>query len=316
MLLRDELLAALPNCVDGTDFPELGEKYEGKVRDVYFDRPNGRRIFVTTDRVSGFDRILGLIPHKGQVLNQLAAWWFEQTADLVNNHLVSVPDPNVIIGREAEMIPIEVVVRGYMTGVTTTSLWYLYENGDRKPYGIALPDGMRKYDALPRPIITPTTKAPKGEHDERITREEILARQIVPTALWEQIEETALAVFARGQQVAREAGLILVDTKYEFGLIDGELALTDEIHTPDSSRFWIAETWGDGREPENYDKEFLRKWYAAQGYRGEGETPTMPDAFRVQVAERYIGAYERLTGGDFVVEEGDVLERIRRNLVG
>ena len=316
MISTEKLFDALPNCLDRTDFPELGEKYEGKVRDVYFDRPNGRRTFITTDRVSGFDRILGLIPYKGQVLNQLAAWWFEQTADLVKNHVVSVPDPNVIIGREAEMIPIEVVVRGYITGVTTTSLWYLYENGERNPYGIPLPDGMQKYDALPRPIITPTTKAPKGEHDERITRDEILERQIVPTALWEQIEETALAVFARGQQVARDAGLILVDTKYEFGLIDGELALTDEIHTPDSSRFWIADTWGNRQEPENYDKEFLRKWYAAQGYRGEGPAPAMPDAFRVQVAERYIGAYKRLTGNEFVVENGDVVERIRKNLIG
>ncbi|MFK7804185.1 MAG: phosphoribosylaminoimidazolesuccinocarboxamide synthase, partial [Anaerolineae bacterium] len=180
MISTEKLFEALPDCLDTTDFPELGEKYEGKVRDVYFDRPNAQRTFVTTDRVSGFDRILGLIPYKGQVLNQLAAWWFEQTADLVGNHVVSVPDPNVIIGREAEMVPIEVVVRGYITGVTTTSLWYLYENGDRRPYGIELPDGMQKYDALPRPIITPTTKAPKGEHDERITRDEILAQGIVP----------------------------------------------------------------------------------------------------------------------------------------
>ena len=316
MISTEKLFAALPNCLDTTDFPELGQKYEGKVRDVYFDGENGQRIFVTSDRVSGFDQILGLIPYKGQVLNQLAAWWFEKTADLVPNHVISVPDPNVIIGREAEMIPIEVVVRGYITGVTTTSLWYLYENGDRTPYGIALPDGMQKYDALPEPVITPTTKAPKGEHDERITRAEILERQVVPEALWEEIEATALALFARGQEVAREAGLILVDTKYEFGLLDGKLALTDEIHTPDSSRYWIAETWGDGREPENYDKEFLRKWYAAQGYRGEGAVPTMPDAFRVQVAGRYIGAYEKLTGREFVVSDEDIATRIRRNLGG
>jgi phosphoribosylaminoimidazole-succinocarboxamide synthase len=312
MLTQQELLDVIPHCLDKTDFPSLGKKYDGKVRDVYLQ--DGRRVLITTDRVSAFDRILGLIPYKGQVLNQLSLWWFEQTKDIVNNHILASPDPNVVIGREAEPIPIEVVVRGYITGVTTTSLWYLYEQGDRRPYGIELPDGLQKYDALPAPIITPTTKAVQGQHDERITRSEILAQQIVPTELWEEIERVAIALFKRGQEVAHQAGLILVDTKYEMGLVDGKLTLIDEIHTPDSSRYWIADTWGTGKEPENFDKEFLRKWYAEQGYRGEGTPPQMPEEFRARVAGRYIAAYEKLTGKVFEPAALPAAERIRENL--
>lgn len=319
MLTHQQLLNALPHCLDKTDFPQLGERYDGKVRDVYLDKAHGRRILITTDRVSAFDHILGLIPYKGQALNQLAGWWFEQTADIVPNHVIDIPDPNVTIGREAEPIPIEVVVRGYITGVTKTSLWYQYSNGNRSPYGIDLPDGMQKYDQLPQPIITPTTKAAQGEHDMPVTREEILEQQIVPTARWEEIETVAIALFKRGQAIAAKAGLILVDTKYEIGLIDGQLTLIDEIHTPDSSRYWIAESWGkdgDGanKEPENFDKEFLRKWYAAQGYRGDGIPPQMPDLFRATVAGRYIEAYEKLTGKMFEVDDRPVLDRIHQNL--
>ncbi|MCA9936867.1 MAG: hypothetical protein KC415_23190, partial [Anaerolineales bacterium] len=214
MLTHEDLLAAIPYCLSGTDFSELGEKYEGKVRDVYLQA--GKRMLVTTDRISAFDRVLGLIPYKGQVLNQLSAWWFENTADLVPNHVISVPDPNVTIAHEAQPLPIEVIVRGYITGVTKTSLWYLYEQGERQPYGISLPDDLRKNDPLPQPIITPTTKAEQGGHDERITKEEIVARGIVSAKLWEEIEVAALALFARGQVLARKAGLILVDTKYEM----------------------------------------------------------------------------------------------------
>ncbi|MDT8307388.1 MAG: phosphoribosylaminoimidazolesuccinocarboxamide synthase, partial [Anaerolineae bacterium] len=219
MLSHDALRNAIPHCLACTDFPELGARYEGKVRDVY--QRDGERVLITTDRISAFDRVLGLVPYKGQVLNQLSAWWFAQTADIVANHVVDVPDPNVTIARAAEPLPVEIVVRGYITGVTKTSLWYLYEQGERRPYGIDLPDGLRKNDPLPEPIITPTTKAAKGEHDQRITREEILARGLVPPALWVEIEETAVALFRRGQQLAARAGLILVDTKYEMGLVDG-----------------------------------------------------------------------------------------------
>ena len=313
MLTHDDLLAAIPNCLTGTNFPELGRKYEGKVRDVYIRE--GKRVLVTTDRVSAFDRVLAVIPYKGQVLNQLSNWWFEKTADLVNNHVISVPDPNVTIARDAEPLPVEVVIRGYITGVTTTSLWYLYEQGDREPYGISLPDGLNKNDKLPHPIITPTTKAEKGQHDEKLTRQEILDNGLVSTELWAEIEETAVSLFLRGQEIAAQAGLILVDTKYEMGLVDGKLTLIDEIHTPDSSRYWIADTYEPGKTPENFDKEFMRKWYAAQGYRGEGTPPTMPNDFIAQIAARYIAAYEKLTGEEFVPGEMPVFERMKGNLL-
>jgi phosphoribosylaminoimidazole-succinocarboxamide synthase len=312
MLTQQQLLQAIPDALGSVDVPGWGPKVSGKVRDIYMQ--NGKRVLITTDRISAFDRVLGLIPYKGQVLNQLSAWWFEQTRDIVANHVITVPDPNVTIAREAASVPVEVVVRGYITGVTKTSLWYLYTQGDRKPYGVALPEGLRKNDPLPHPVITPTTKAAGGAHDERITREEILQHGIVPASLWEQIETVALGLFARGQQIARRAGLILVDTKYEFGLVNGALVLIDEIHTPDSSRFWIAESYNQSREPKNFDKEFLREWFAAQGYRGDGEPPAMPDEFIAQVAARYIIAYELLTGVTFIPAEQPAQERIIRNL--
>jgi phosphoribosylaminoimidazole-succinocarboxamide synthase len=312
MLTQQQFLQAIPGALGGVDLPGYGPKISGKVRDIYMH--DGKRVLITTDRISAFDRVLGLIPYKGQVLNQLSAWWFEQTHNIVPNHVISVPDPNVTIAREAESLPVEVVVRGYITGVTKTSLWHLYSLGDRHPYGITLPDGLRKNDPLPAPVITPTTKAVGGAHDERITREEILQHGIVPASLWEQIEQVALSLFARGQQVARRAGLILVDTKYEFGLIDGALVLIDEIHTPDSSRFWIADSYDEAREPKNFDKEFLREWYAAQGYRGDGEPPIMPDDFIAQVAARYVSAYERLTGKTFAPAEQPAQARIMRTL--
>ena len=297
MLSHEDLLAALPNCVGDTDFPELGTKYEGKVRDVYDQ--GDKLVMVTTDRVSAFDRVLGLIPFKGQVLTQLSAWWFEQTKDLCANHLIEVRDGNVMVTRKAKMLPIEVVVRGYITGVTDTSIWGLYEAGDRSPYGVPLPEGLVKNDPLPEPIITPTTKAEKGQHDEKITEAEILEQGLIKPKLWEEIKSKSLAVFKRGQALAARGGLILVDTKYEFGLIDGELAICDELHTPDSSRFWLASSYDESRNPENYSKEFLREWFAVQGYQGEGKMPTMPDNFRAQVAARYIKTYEKLTNVNF-----------------
>lgn len=320
MLTHQQLLETIPNCLDRTDFTGLGEKYEGKVRDVYGQ--NGRRILITTDRVSAFDRVLGLIPYKGQVLNQLSAWWFEQTADLARNHVISVPDPNVTIAHEAQSLPVEVVVRGYITGVTKTSLWYLYEQGERRPYGIQLPDGLHKNDPLPEPIITPTTKAAQGGHDERLTEAEILEQELVGAELWEEVRETAVSLFKRGQAVAAQAGLILVDTKYEMGLVNGRLTLIDEIHTPDSSRYWLADQpavagvpAAPPAEPENYDKEFMRQWYAAQGYRGDGTPPTMPPDLIAQIAARYLTTFEKLTNQSFSPGETPVLERIRKNLL-
>lgn len=313
MLTHDELLRAVPNALKSVDLTGYGAKIAGKVRDIYTDED--QYILITTDRISAFDRVLGVIPFKGQVLNQLSAWWFEQTADIVANHMIAVPDPNVTIARSAETLPVEVVVRGYITGVTSTSLWRLYEQGDRQPYGIALPDGMQKNDPLPMPIITPTTKATGGAHDQRLTRDEIIDQGLVDEALWEQIEALALAIFARGQEVAYQAGLILVDTKYEFGLIDGQLAIIDEIHTPDSSRYWVAETYQQGIEPENFDKETLRMWFVEQGYRGEGTPPQMPDEFIATMAERYITAYELLTGQAFIPGELPAAKRIVRNVI-
>jgi phosphoribosylaminoimidazole-succinocarboxamide synthase len=316
VLTHEMLLQAVPETFKSIDLPDWGPKQTGKVRDIYHS--GDQRILITTDRFSAFDRVLGAIPYKGQVLNQLSAWWFEQTRDIVANHVVAVPDPNVTMAREAEALPVEVIVRGYITGVTSTSLWTLYASGDRKPYGITLPDGLRKNDPLPTPIITPTTKATGGQHDERLNREQIIEQGLVEPALWEQVEAAALAIFARGQEIARQAGLILVDTKYEFGRIGGQLVLIDEVHTPDSSRFWTLDSYrpGSDQEPVNFDKEFLRLWFVARGYRGEGVPPVMSGEFLAQAAARYIASYERLTGLTFVPGAQPVQDRIARALAG
>ncbi len=312
MLTLDQLRLAIPQALQFIELDQYGAKLSGKVRDIY--RVDARRLLITTDRISAFDRVLGCIPYKGQVLNQLSAWWFDETADIIANHMIAVPDPNVMLVREAVGLPVEVVVRGYITGVTGTSLWTLYSQGERAPYGITLPDGLRKHDPLPQPVITPTTKAADGGHDQRLTRTEIIERGLVDETVWKQLEQVALALFARGQQVAHAAGLLLVDTKYEFGLVDGRLTLIDEIHTPDSSRYWTADSYGAGRDPEHFDKEYLRLWFAAQGYRGDGEPPQMPPEFIAEVAARYIGAYERLTGQTFEPGEQPAAARIQRNV--
>jgi phosphoribosylaminoimidazole-succinocarboxamide synthase len=324
MLTRKELLEAAEAALQRVDLaalPELGARSEGKVRDMWV--MGDRRVLVTTDRVSAFDRVLGTIPFKGQVLNQLSAWWFEQVQDLVESHVVAVPDPNVTIAREAAPLPVEVIVRGYITGVTSTALWTLYQQGVERPYGLDLPPGLQKDDPLPAPVVTPTTKATGGAHDERLTPGEIVERGLVPAPLWAEVERVALELFRRGQDVARRAGLILVDTKYEFGLVrdsngDGALALIDEVHTPDSSRYWVAESWAraraEGGEPEQFDKEVLRKWFVARGYRGEGEAPALPAEFRAEVAERYVAAFERLTGRAFEPGAQPAAERIERAL--
>jgi phosphoribosylaminoimidazole-succinocarboxamide synthase len=310
MLTHEELLQAVPHAFRTTDLAQWGPKQTGKVRDIY--HAGDDTILITTDRFSAFDRVLGAIPFKGQVLNQLSAWWFDQTQDIVANHVVAVPDPNVTIARAAVPLPVEVIVRGYITGVTSTSLWTLYAQGDRQPYGISLPDGLHKNDALPEPIITPTTKATGGQHDERLTRAQIIESGLMGSALWSAIEQAALALFRRGQELAQRARLILVDTKYEFGLINGQLALIDEVHTPDSSRFWVLDSYqpGSDTEPANFDKEFLRMWYVEHGYGGDGTPPVMPDEFLAQAAGRYIQSYERLTGQTFVPGDMPAEDRI------
>ena len=307
-----EIRDAIPNALLRTDISELGDRVEGKVRDIYLQ--DGKRVLITTDRVSAFDQVLGAIPYKGQVLNQLSAWWFEQTKSIVPNHVLSVPDPNVTIGAEAQALPVEVIVRGYITGVTSTSLWTLYDQGVDRPYGLDLPTGLSKNDPLPEPVITPTTKATGGAHDERLTSAEVVDHGLVEPAHWDEVQAAALSVFRLGQEVAAAAGLILVDTKYEFGLVDGHLALIDEVHTPDSSRYWIADTHATG-DPQNYDKEFLRLWFVEQGYRGDGPAPAMPDEFVAQVAGRYIDAFERLTGEVFQPGEQPAAARIRKALL-
>jgi phosphoribosylaminoimidazole-succinocarboxamide synthase len=312
------LRAALPLCLDHTDFPRLGEKYEGKVRDNY-TTGDGRRFIVVTDRISAFDRVLGTIPFKGQVLNGLAAWWFQQTRDVAPNHLLRVPDPNVIECVECTPLLVEMVVRAYATGTTSTSLWTHYDRGVRVFCGHALPDGLKKHQQLPEPILTPTTKAPKGEHDVSGSREEILATGQVTARDFDEAAAIAMKLFAAGQRICADRGLILVDTKYEFGRTpEGQLMLIDEIHTPDSSRFWQRKTYDErlsgGEDPEPLDKDFVRRWFITQGYKGEGSPPVMPDDVRVGAAERYIAAFEQICGRAFVPDEEPPLARMARNL--
>jgi phosphoribosylaminoimidazole-succinocarboxamide synthase len=321
MLNDNQLYEHLPHALAGVDLPFLGDKAQGKVRDIYRQRTaeGERLVLVTTDRLSAFDRILGLVPFKGQVLNQLSAFWFRRTQDIVANHLLATPDPNVTIARPCTPLRVEVVVRGYITGVTSTALWQRYSQGERTIYGIRFPDGLAKNDPLPAPIITPTTKAAHGGHDERITGRQVVEMGLATDAQWEEIQAAALAVFGRGQEIARAGGLILVDTKYEFGVdADGAVTLIDELHTPDSSRFWVAESYEErraaGQEPENFDKEFVRLYYASRGYRGEGEPFPLPAELAVQAASRYIRAYELLTGETFAPGELPAAPRIQRNL--
>ncbi len=303
MLNRDTLKQTIPQALTGVEIDWPHGRERGKVRDTFL-LPDGRRLIVTTDRLSAFDRILTAVPFKGQVLNQLSAFWFEQTADIIPNHIIDVPDPNTSLVVGCETLPVEVVVRGYITGVTKTALWYRYSLGERHIYGYDFPDGMVKNQPLPAPIITPTTKGRAGEHDERITCAEVVERGLLDEATWEQVQAAALAIFKRGQEIARRGGLILVDTKYEFGRTpDGKVTIIDEVHTPDSSRFWLAKSYEDivaqGAEPENFDKEFLRLWYTERGYRGDGEPPAATDDLIAQVSERYIALYEMLTGRTF-----------------
>lgn len=293
-------------ALEGVHLPFLGPRARGKVRDLYTvgAGDNARLILVATDRLSAFDRILGLVPCKGQVLTQLAAFWFEHTADLVPNALLEVPDPNVTVARLCRPLPVEVVVRGYISGVTDTALWRRYELGERTIYGIDFPEGLQKNDPLPFPVITPTTKASHG-HDERITAAEVAPLGLATADEWEAMQAAALALFIRGQEMAARAGLLLVDTKYEFGVdAQGVVTLIDEVHTPDSSRFWRADTYPErqaaGLEPENFDKEFVRLHYAAQGYRGEGEPPPWTLELAVAAAQRYIAVFEHLTAQPFV----------------
>jgi phosphoribosylaminoimidazole-succinocarboxamide synthase len=289
--------------LDDIDLP-FGDRRDGKVR-VSYGLPDGRRLFVTTDRLSAFDRIIACVPFKGQVLNQLSMWWFEQTRHLVANHAISTPDPNVLIARAATPLPVEVIVRGAITGVTDTSLWTRYAAGQRTIDGHDLPDGLAKNSLLPAPIITPTTKGAAGAHDVPLSSAEVVERGLVDAELWARVERAALDVFAFGSARGREVGLMLADTKFEFGLDPaGELLLIDEALTPDSSRWWIAASYtgrvAGGLEPESLDKEVVRRALADVGYTGDGPIPRLPDAVWEATSARYIDAYERLTATTFV----------------
>ncbi len=303
----------LPFTLRQTQLPGLGERYQGKVRDTY--RKDDRLTLITTDRLSAFDRVLTTIPFKGEILNRLATFWFEKTKHVVKNHLLDVPDPSVVVARRAQSFPIEFVVRGYITG----SLWRDYQKGTHGAYGVPFPQGLKKDQQLQEPVLTPSTKAAVGEHDEPISEKELVARGLVTAKEWARAKELALALFAEGQRWCKTRGLILVDTKYEFGRVGEEILLIDEIHTPDSSRYWIAEGYearfSAGEEQRMLDKENLRQWLIKEkGFSGHGEAPVIPDDKRVEVAKIYASAYELITGQTLDVQVGDVSARIERNL--
>lgn len=318
MVDKETLTAALSHTLDQTHLDALGKKYEGKVRDNY-TTADGRRIIVVTDRISAFDRVLGTLPLKGQVLNRLAAFWFELTREVAPNHMISMPDPAVLEARECTPLPVEMIMRAYVTGVTSTSIWTHYDRGERVFCGHTLPDGLRKNERLPEPILTPSTKAPKGDHDVSASREEILAMGHIDAADFDAAAAMASALFAHGQRWCAERGLILVDTKYEFGKdADGRIVVIDEIHTPDSSRFWFASTYADrfgrGEDPESFDKEYVRRYLAGIGFKGDGAIPPIPDDVRIEAARRYIEAFEKITGTTFTPNLEDPAVRIPKNL--
>lgn len=317
MLPFEEILAQIPFCLSGSDFPLLGTKYEGKVRDNY--TKDLRRILIVTDRLSAFDRVITLIPFKGQVLNQMARFWFEQTADICGNHVIEFPDPNVVVAKQCTALPVEMVVRGYLTGVTSTSVWTHYAKGERNFCGNILPDGMKHDQKFEKPILTPSTKAEKGDHDESVSRENILGRGIITAEQFDEMASYSMKLYQRGVEISARQGIILVDTKYEFGIDpDGNIVLIDEIHTPDSSRFWFADEYqkrfAAGDTQKKIDKEYLREWLAERGFTGDGEIPAIPDEIRAETARRYMEAYELITGQKFAANVGEVLPRIAQNL--
>jgi phosphoribosylaminoimidazole-succinocarboxamide synthase len=315
MIAEDLVRGQLDNCLSEARFERWASQYHrAKVRDMY--TVPGRRILITTDRQSAFDHVLGTIPFKGSILNLLAQYWFEQTADIVPNHVEAVPDPNVTVAKELKILPVEIVVRAYMTGSSDTSIWTHYQRGVRSYCGIDLPEGMVKNQPFAAPIITPTTK--NDAHDELISRGEIIAGGLVDEATWAEVERIALALFERGTQLAARQGLILVDTKYEMGFDEnGRITLADEVHTPDSSRYWVKDTYDErharGDEPENLDKEFLRLWLREKGI-SDDHIPRLDEEIRVEVARRYIDIYERVTGRTFAIDPSSepVTARIER----
>ncbi|MBI5469810.1 phosphoribosylaminoimidazolesuccinocarboxamide synthase [Candidatus Kaiserbacteria bacterium] len=299
-----------------TNFDFLGPKKVGKVRDIY--EQEKQLILVATDRHSSFDRIIAHIPRKGEVLNRISAFWFEQTKDIVPNHFLAMPDPNVTIGRKCKSLPVEAVVRGFLTGVTSTSIWTHYQAGKRDFGNFTLPDGMKKNQRFDKPVFTPSTKA--DDHDRTLSPQEMVEEGIIEAQVLEKIEEKSLQLFERGQQIAAKKGLILADTKYEFGLDDnGTLTLIDEIHTPDSSRWWYLDSYeerfGKGEEPIYFDKEFLRLWFKdhCDPYK-DAVLPEAPLELIEELSRRYQTIYHDLTGEDIPVLSGAIIPRIEKNL--
>ncbi len=314
----EQIRRALANPLEGSDLPELGTKYTGKVRDNY-STADGRRYIVTTDRISAFDRVLGTLPLKGQVLQWVTSFWFDKTRQLVPNHVISTPDPNVMECKECTPLGAEMVVRAYITGVTSTSIWTHYQKGERVFCGHTLPDGLVKDQQLERPILTPSSKAPKGDHDVSMSREELIEHGYITGADFDAAAELVMKLFDFGQRHCAAQGLILVDTKYELGKdADGTICVIDEIHTPDSSRFWFAESYSArfeaGLPPESFDKEYVRRWLADQGFDGDGEIPVIPDEVKIEAMRRYVEACERVTGSAFEPNLEDPAPRMRRNL--
>jgi phosphoribosylaminoimidazole-succinocarboxamide synthase len=315
MISDDAIINQIKFTLSGTDFKNLGKKYQGKVRDVYISKD---KIFlISTDRQSAFDRNLAIIPFKGQVLTQTSAFWFDKTGDIIPNHVIAVPDPNVIVGKNLNVFPVEVIVRGYITGVTNTAAWTAYQKGERIFCGNVLPEGLHKNQKFEKPIVTPTTKAAE---DEQISPEEIIKRKLMTQEQWDYITEKALKLFGRGSRVAGKNGLILVDAKYEFGYDDkGKIYLIDEIHTPDSARFWLKDSYeariAKGEEPENIDKEFLRLWFRehCDPYKDK-DLPEAPQDLVIELSKRYIKLNEMTTGKQFKAEAGNVIKRIEKNL--
>lgn len=305
-------------CLEETDFRALGTKMRGKVRDSYI-RKDGTRVIVVTDRISAFDKHVGTLPFKGQVLNQLAAWWFEQTQEAVPNHVVSVPDPCAMVVHDCEPLPAEFVMRAYLTGVTSTSIWTHYAQGKREFCGHKLPDGLTQNARLPQPILTPSTKAEQGDHDVSVSREELLAMGRISARDFDTAASYARRLFEIGQELCAKQGLILVDTKYEFGKTpNGFVVLIDEIHTPDSSRFWFKESYetrvAENKAPESFDKEYVRRWLADHGFRGEGPCPALPDDVRIEASRRYMQACTTIYGREFQPDLQEPDSRLRKNL--
>ena len=308
------------SCLTEAQFNELPKFEQGKVRESY-SLPDGRRVMVATDRQSAFDQVLASVPYKGQVLNQTAQFWFNKTEDICPNHVVNYPDPNVIIAKDLEMLPVEMVVRDYITGSTETSIWPMYERGERTLYGINFPEGLKKNQKLPETILTPTTKAAQGDHDAPITPAEIVAQGLLDQEQWDELARISLAIFARGREIAADNGLILVDTKYEFGLDEtGTITLADEVHTPDSSRYWLKSSYekrlADAKEPESLDKEFLRLWISGKCDPYTDSIPDIPEDTIIEFSGKYIALYEQVTGLKFVYPDNSqpVGERVRANL--